>query len=274
MTEEDLPANFIDLGPVRYAYSEVRGPRPALVMMHGVTGNRHTWNPVLPYFENNYHFYTVDHRGHGESSHHPGAYDIGSMVEDVGRFIEQVVKRPVLVIGHSMGGRIALKLAAKRTDLVLAVVLEDPPLAYGPSVEANKEFFEFLLDLKNKDLPEEEYCRKLADYNDSDDLDAFRYKARTLVQMDANVIELLLEKRLWPGEGWKKEMERVPCPALLLQADTGRGGVMDEDLDRIPELKTGAWEWKRYPGIGHSIHAEIPEDFSRDVIDFFRKDHG
>lgn len=274
MAAGDLPTSFVDLGDLHFAYSEVQGPRPPLIMMHGVTGNRHTWNPVLPYFKNNYHLYTIDHRGHGNSSHHPGTYHIDRMAEDVAGFIESVIQKPVLVVGHSMGGRIALKLAAERTDLVLAVVLEDPPLAYGPSVETNKEFFEFLLDLKNRDLPEEECCREIAAFNGSDDLEIFRYKAQTLVQMDANVIELLLEKQLWSGDGWNEQMAQVPCPALLLQADTERGGVMDEDLDSIPELQAANWEWRRYPGTGHSIHAEIPEDFSRDVINFFRKDHG
>ena len=131
-----MRAKQVQLGEVEYAYSEGPGNGPMLVLMHGLSGNRHSWDPVLPYLIDHYKLYLVDHRGHGFSTHLPGHYHVDVMTEDAARFIKEVVGESAFVLGHSMGARVALHLAARHGDLTKKIVLEDPPLGYGPSLEA------------------------------------------------------------------------------------------------------------------------------------------
>jgi pimeloyl-ACP methyl ester carboxylesterase len=267
---EKLQPNQLSLGELSYAFSEGPDNGPPLVLMHGLSGNQQTWNSVIPHLVDQYKLFTVDHRGHGLSSHHQGEYHVDSMVEDLTRFIEEVIGGHVFVVGHSMGGRIALKLAASHPSLTRAIILEDPPLAYGSSIEESRFVFEFWLELTRKNLSEEDMVREIANFNDNDDLEAARYKAQTLRQMDSKVLELALDKQLWPGSGFEEQFSLVQCPALLLQADTACGGVMDEDLSSMTELQAANWSWKRFPEAGHSIHAEMPESFAQMVHTFLQ----
>ena len=251
-----------------YAYSVGPENGPPLVLMHGLSGNQRTWKPVLPYLIDHYQVFTIDQRGHGWSGN-PGAYDIGLMAEDAVRFLETVVQEKAFLVGHSMGARIALRLAADRGDLLKAVVLEDPPLGFGPTIEGHRQLFEFWLTVCRKGLSESAMADEILEFNGDGDEDQAAYKAQTLHQLDPDVLDLALQKRLWPGVGFEAEFAKVSVPALLLQSDTACGGVMDEDLSSIAELNAENWTWKRYEGVGHSIHYEITEDFCVLVKDFF-----
>ena len=259
------------MGEVLYAYAEGPDNGAPLILMHGVTGNRESFNPILPYLIEHYHLYAVDHRGHGQTSHHSGDYHVEIMAEDAARFFREVIDEKAFVLGHSMGARIALQLAAKHGDLTRAIILEDPPLAYGPSLELSRLIFEYWLELINDGLTGEAMIQELAVGNNKDDYEYLRHKAQTLEQLDPNVIEIHLEAKLWSGDNWRTSLAQVRCPAFLIQADTECGGVVDEDLTQIPELQGSNWSWKRIEGVGHSIHKEIPEAFASDVRAFLEK---
>lgn len=105
-----------------------RDDGPDLLLVHGLTDAAGGWAQAVAHWERSYRVTSLDLRGHGESPRftqeqlaaHPG--DI--MVEDVASIVEQL-DRPV-VIGHSLGGAVALAAGVRRPDLVRALVLEDP----------------------------------------------------------------------------------------------------------------------------------------------------
>ena len=69
----------------------------------------------------------VDVHGHGKSTWNPDDYTAVQIADDLSALIEQVFDRPVVVAGHSSGGLIASLIAARRSDLVSGVVIEDAP---------------------------------------------------------------------------------------------------------------------------------------------------
>lgn len=251
-----------------YAYSVGPDNGPALLLMHGLSGNQRTWKPLMPYLKDHYQVFAIDQRGHGLSGH-PGAYHIGLMTDDAVQFIESVIGRPTYLVGHSMGARIALRLAASRGDLLKSVVLEDPPLGFGPTIEGLRSVFEFWLSLCRKGMPEETMATEILEFNGDGDEDQARYKAQTLKQLDPAVLDLALQKKLWDGWSFLAEFSKVTCPSVLLQADVKCGGVMDEDLSKVPELQAENWSWEHFEGVGHSIHYERTEDFCGLLKDFF-----
>ena len=268
-----LELHSLSLDGFDYAYSVGPDNGPPLVLMHGLSGNQRTWKPVLPYLIERYQLFTIDQRGHGWSGH-PGKYHIDMMAWDAVRFFQDVIGEKVYLVGHSMGARIALRLAADHRDLLKAVVLEDPPLGFGPSIEGLRNVFEFWLEVSRKGLSEAAMAKEILEFNGDGDEDQAAYKAQTLHQLDPEVLDLALQKRLWPGSGFEDEFAQVPCPGLVLQSDTACGGVMDEDLSTISELEADNWTWKRFEGVGHSIHYERTEEFCRIVKDFFAEGPG
>jgi len=110
------------------------------MFLHGWTCDSHDWSWQLPFFESRYRVVAVDLRGHGRSEvTPPGTYKPTDYVADVEKLIATKYHgEKFVLIGHSMGGQIAARLAAKRPDLVSAVVSVDGALGFS---EAVGEFF-------------------------------------------------------------------------------------------------------------------------------------
>ena len=105
-----------------------------IVLLHGLSGYRESYASTIEHLHDqiesgSFQVFEVDLRGHGESSWATlDTYDAVSYSQDIALFIETVVGRPAVVVGHSLGGVVSATLAQHRPDLVCATLLEDPPL--------------------------------------------------------------------------------------------------------------------------------------------------
>jgi pimeloyl-ACP methyl ester carboxylesterase len=104
---------------------ECAGTGPNLVIVHGGTGDRSRWKPLLPLLAKHFTVCAMDRRGHGESGDSPG-YSLQKEFEDVAAVVNSRAG-PVFVLGHSYGGVCALE-AAFLTDRITKLVLYEPPL--------------------------------------------------------------------------------------------------------------------------------------------------
>ncbi|WP_285557663.1 alpha/beta fold hydrolase [Actinoplanes regularis] len=97
---------------------------PPMVLLHGLGDDERDWHTVLPALADRHRVYALDLRGHGRSSH-PGRYSFELMRDDVLGFLDAVeVERGVLV-GHSMGGTVAILLAEAAPHRLTHLILED-----------------------------------------------------------------------------------------------------------------------------------------------------
>lgn len=106
------------------------GTGPNVMFLHGWTCDSHDWIWQLPFFERRYRVVAVDLRGHGRSEIMPqGNYTPADYVADIESLIATRYRgQKFVLVGHSMGGQIAARLAARRPDLVDAVVSVDGSL--------------------------------------------------------------------------------------------------------------------------------------------------
>lgn len=104
-----------------------------LMLLHGWTCDSHDWSFQLPLLESRYRVIAPDLRGHGRSEVMPrGAYTPDDYTADIEALIAtRYPGQTFIVAGHSMGGQIAARLAAKRPDLVSAVISIDGALGFG-----------------------------------------------------------------------------------------------------------------------------------------------
>lgn len=98
---------------------------PALVLIHGITDNRHMWHPLLRSLAAHHRVLAVDLRGHGESDLDDG-YDPISYASDVVETAASLGVTDPLVVGHSLGGIVASAVAA--ISPVRGVINIDQPL--------------------------------------------------------------------------------------------------------------------------------------------------
>lgn len=107
---------------------ECMGQGPSLLIVHGGTGDRRRWQPLLPLFAARFNVCAMDRRGHGQSERGPN-YRLEREFEDVAAAANSR-PGPVFVLGHSIGGVFALE-ASFLTGKIAKLALYEPPLQDG-----------------------------------------------------------------------------------------------------------------------------------------------
>src|SRR5436305_9734293 len=96
---------------INYAkFDAVPGAVPGypLVLLHGGSARWQAALPIIPALSGFGPVYALDLRGHGKSGRVPGRYTLRDYTGDVSTFLEQVVREPAVLYGHSMGGQVAI----------------------------------------------------------------------------------------------------------------------------------------------------------------------
>src|SRR6059058_4554693 len=122
---------------------EVRGQGDtALVFLHGWCGDREYWKHQVGPFAADYRVVTLDQAGHGESGKNRTAWTVGCLAGDVGAVVKALGLRRVILVGHSMGGPVALVAAKRLPGTVVAVVGVDTlqNAEFKPPEEMRKKF--------------------------------------------------------------------------------------------------------------------------------------
>ncbi len=108
----------------RIAYDDRGAGRP-LVLVHGITEARGTWDPVTDLLAEQWRVVRVDLRGHGASARQ-APYDLATMAADVATVVEALGLERPLVVGHSLGGVVVTAYAAAGSPTRGAVNVDQP----------------------------------------------------------------------------------------------------------------------------------------------------
>jgi pimeloyl-ACP methyl ester carboxylesterase len=120
---------FVDVDGVRLYYrASGRGTQP-MVFVHGYMGDTSHWDAQAREFGRDHRVIRVDLRGHGRSAKPQGDYSIETLAEDTANVIRALDLPPVVLVGHSMGGGVTLRLAVEHPELVRGLVLLDASIS-------------------------------------------------------------------------------------------------------------------------------------------------
>jgi pimeloyl-ACP methyl ester carboxylesterase len=107
---------------------------PALVMLHGLRGYSGTWRGLAAALAGEYHLIAIDQRGRGQSDWDPGRnYYTDAYLSDLEQVVDQLGLGRFALLGHSMGGATAYIYAARHSQRLAALLIED--IAPGSSAE-------------------------------------------------------------------------------------------------------------------------------------------
>ena len=112
------------------------GKQPSLVFLHYFGGSSKAWTEVIEQLAGNFHCVAPDMRGFGASSAEPENFTVENYADDAANLISTLRLENFLLIGHSMGGKIALALAARNPLGLRSMVLLAPS---PPTPEPMKE---------------------------------------------------------------------------------------------------------------------------------------
>ena len=109
-----------------------QGTGRPIVIVHGLFGMLDNWQSIARDLSDSFAVYTLDARNHGRSGH-ALAMDYNMMAEDIAEFFEEHKISEPCLLGHSMGGKIAMQLALLQPGLLGSLVAIDvAPKAYAP----------------------------------------------------------------------------------------------------------------------------------------------
>jgi pimeloyl-ACP methyl ester carboxylesterase len=129
-TPQNVVGRFFDVqGGQVYAHvreSELGDEGLPLIFLHYWGGSRRTWIPVLQRLDPGQGFVAYDQRGWGDSTSVPGPYDLDRLADDAEHVIDALGHPRFVLVGHSMGGKVAQLLAARKPEGLAGMVLVAP----------------------------------------------------------------------------------------------------------------------------------------------------
>ncbi|MFQ5514712.1 MAG: alpha/beta fold hydrolase [Myxococcota bacterium] len=217
---------------------------PPLIFLHGFGHSARIWSPFAADFQAHYRTLALDQRGHGDSDRDPQArYSHGSMCADLAAVLDGLGLRRVCLVGHSMGGYIALHYTARHPARVGHLVLVDA----GPELRP---------------------ARITGSGTDHE------HAGAGTLSVDPALLRPRADQERWARREGKRlweALECVRCPTLvirggrspLLSRATARR-MIDEALSRSEAPGTLV----EIPDAGHDVMLDQPEAFRRALKDF------
>ncbi|MEI6624472.1 MAG: alpha/beta hydrolase, partial [Actinomycetes bacterium] len=98
---------------------------PVVLLVHGITSSSATWNPVIPALAKRAHVIAPDLLGHGESDKPRTDYSLGAFASGLRDLLEHLGHERVTIVGHSLGGGVALQFSYQYHEYCERVVLVD-----------------------------------------------------------------------------------------------------------------------------------------------------
>jgi sigma-B regulation protein RsbQ len=248
---------------------EVRGQgETALIFLHGWCGTREWWKHQVGEFAKDYRVVAFDQAGHGESGKDRKEWTIAGLGQDVESVVKQLELKRVILVGHSMGGPIALVAAKRMPGTVAAVV--------GVDTLQNVEF-EFPEEMKKHFLSGFENDFKSAMTNalkgmfpPSADPKLVESITAGALKQDPKMAMALMKHMTKLDE--RALLKEAGVPVRCINAGPGAQFAMPTAVD--VNKKYGEFKAVILDGVGHFPMLEKPADFNaklRDVLREFSK---
>lgn len=251
-------------------HSKIEGSGQPLVILHGFLGMSDNWKTLgVQFAAEGFEVYLLDLRNHGRSFHSDDfSYEL--MVQDVCDYCNANNLTNIDIIGHSMGGKVAMLLATTYPDLIHKLIVADiGPKYYVPHHQ------DILAGLNAVDFTQK------PSRNEVDALLASHIP-------DFGTRQFLLKSLYWQEPGqlafrfnlsvFNQKIDQIgkPLPenAIFLESTLFiRGGnsnyILDQDMVAIQHHFPKA-TLKSIPNVGHWLHAENPVQFYQFCIDFLK----
>jgi pimeloyl-ACP methyl ester carboxylesterase len=121
-----MRSNEVTLHGHRISYREAGEPdAPVILLIHGITSSSATWDPVLPDLAADAHVIAPDLLGHGDSDKPRADYSLGALASMLRDLLEHLGVHRVTVVGHSLGGGVAMQFSYQYPEYCERIVLVD-----------------------------------------------------------------------------------------------------------------------------------------------------
>lgn len=250
---------------LHYQYFPGNDPNIPLIVLHGLFGSTNNWRTLCKRYANRRDVYALDLRNHGQSPHHP-RMRFEDMAGDVLAFLDRRQLAKCDLLGHSMGGKVAMQFALEKPERLERLIVADiAPKHYPPR---HNDVFAAIEIIEQHRITNRNQADKLIEdvlpdqatrlflLTNLERNDHGEYRWRIDVQAIRDNYEAVSD-----APAAVKTGTPFAKPSLFV-----RGGksfyIQPEDSERIAALFPNA-VIEEIPDAGHWVHAEQPEAFFR-----------
>lgn len=251
-------------------YSRIEGEGKPFLILHGFLGMSDNWKTLgLEFSKLGFQVHMLDLRNHGRSLQSP-EFNYQIMAQDVKKYCVENNLVNIILLGHSMGGKVAMELSCTWPNLVDRLIVADIGTKFYPphhqsiieglmsvdfSLKPSRNEVDEQVSKYVKDFGTRQFLLKSLYWKEPGQLD-FRFNINFL---NKNIDEI----------GKKLSNDFLFDRETLFLRGTKSNYILDEDVVEIkahfPKLIL-----KSVSNAGHWLHAENPEEFYRFVIDFIK----
>jgi esterase len=266
--EEPPNPSYLAVERMRLHYQAYGSGLP-LIILHGLFGMLDNWHTISRSLGAHFRIYALDQRNHGRSPHSE-IFTLDAMAEDVGEFMDQEGISSAFLLGHSMGGKIAMRYALSQPQRVEKLVVVDiAPRSYASQHDG---IFEALTSIDLSLLgSREEINTELSKWIPQSDIRQFLMK--NLARKDDGTYHWKMNLPIIQSnyqEVLKEIVSTTPFlkPALFIRSI--KSSYLLES-DRLTILRLFPNSTIVDFGTGHWVHAEAPDLFVSVVKDFLQR---
>lgn len=252
-------------------HSIILGEGKPLVILHGFLGMADNWKTLgKQWSENGYEVHLIDQRNHGRSLHSE-EFNYEILAQDIKDYCEEHKLTAINLLGHSMGGKVAMKVAADFPQLIDKLVIADiAPKEYAPH---HSDIINGLKSLdfdtiKKRNEADEQLALRIPDYGTR------QFLLKSLYRVDKNRFGWRFNLDVLGNSqntiGFQDAItEQIQIPTLFVRG--GNSGYITDNDKVIIEHAFAKADLKTIPNAGHWLHAEQPDLFYETVTKFLKE---
>lgn len=261
---------------------EVYGPSeaPKLVFLHGLLGSMSNWQRIVNEFKDDFQILVYDQRGHGRSFQPDLGYAPEDYAMDLKLILDELSWSEIQLVGHSMGGRNALRFAFKWPQYLKSLVIED--IGPGGNLEAMARTESMI---KNVPVPFVSRSEAKA-YFQGPFLEAMKHNSAKKMLADYLFTNIQVSEE--GSANWRfslkgvieslhsghkntrwEEIQALKVPTMYLRGERSEDLTRDE-FERILK-ENPRIEGHEVKDSGHWIHFEQAAEFTRLLKNFLKK---
>ncbi len=256
-------------------YYRQTGHGKPLIVLHGLYGSSDNWHSIARALSDSFSVYTVDLRNHGNSPH-DSVHNYAAMADDLYEFMNRLHVDKAVIIGHSMGGKVALRFGQEHAEKVERMIVVDiAPSGFDgnetPETISHRNIIKSLLKVNPRTIS----SREEADHMLQSDIPSEKVRQFLLKNLKRGTsggfywnmnLQVLADHMDDIFEGVLPGSDVKEFPLLFIKGEKS-GYIRPEDMEIIHRF----YPWSVMTEIadaGHWVHAEQPEAFLKAVKAF------
>ena len=240
-----------------------------LIILHGLFGLSDNWVSIGKLLSLSYHVIIPDLRNHGQSPHNSN-FNYSAMTDDISELMEDLEMESAVIIGHSMGGKVAMQFALQYPEKTDKLIVVDMSMRQYDERQNQIGIIKAMMDIDFSRIEARSEVSELLKKSIKDE------KVRLFIMKN-------LYRKTRTQLGWRPDLTNIyqnidyvfeaisatnvyQGKSLFIQGEDS-DYVLASDVSQIQQQFPHA-SFAVVPNAGHWVHADNPEDFLKEVVAF------